>query len=392
MSPDLFSFSEHQPDPNDPVHVAAAFDPARLTQARRLAVMTKAVLAAEIGVSAAAIGQYEAGSTAPRPDHLPSLGRALDVPVAFFASSRPHARLDATAAHFRSLRSTPAAQRAKAIAFVEQMWELSHALERRVQFPAVDLPDFSGGEVIRGDFPTDPAGAAEALRSRWNLGIKPVAHLVRLLENHGVVVALTPFTDAEIVKVSAFSTTALPRPVIVLTPDRIDDVYYHRFTAAHELGHLLLHAEVVPGDVTQEREADMFAAEFLTPRLRLLPELPDRVDFRAYDAISKQWGVSIKSLIYRSRELGKISDSAARRAYQRLNQLHDLGFYPPDSVTGYPGETPSLLAKAFALAETEGLTLKSLAKELSWSLPRLRLLLDGADERPKLHLAHSSPT
>jgi hypothetical protein len=34
----------------------------------------------------------------------------------------------------------------------------------------------------------------------------------------------------------------------VLTPDRADDVYRHRFTAAHELGHLLLHSDTAPGD------------------------------------------------------------------------------------------------------------------------------------------------
>jgi len=371
---------------DDATHIAAAFDPARLTQARRLAGMTKAAVAAEIGISAAALGQYEAGTTNPRSDHLLALGRVLDVPIAFFGSSRPHARFDPSTAHFRSLRSTPAAQRAKAVAFVEQMWELTHALEQRIQFPAVDLPGFAGGEVVHGDFPAEPAEAARALRRQWGLGGGPVPHLVRLLENHGIVVALTPFVDDQIAKVAAFSTSGLPRPVIVLTPDRGDDVYYHRFTAAHELGHLLLHPEAVPGDVGQERAADAFAAEFLTPHGELIDQLPSRVDFRVYDTVSQTWGVSIKSLIYRSRELGKISEAAARRAYQRLNQLRGLGFYPPDPVAGYAGETPGLLAKAFALAEEHGLTLADLANQLSWTLPRLRLLLYGIDRRPRLSL------
>lgn len=97
-------------------------------------------------------------------------------------------------------------------------------------------------------------------------------------------------------------------------------------------------------------------------------------------------GVSIKSLIYRSRELGKISEVSARRAYQRLNQLRGLGFYPAEPGAGYIGETPRLLTKAFALAEGRGLTLNALAEELSWSLRRLRLLLYGADQRPQLRL------
>ncbi len=265
------------------------------------------------------------------------------------------------------------------------MWELAYALEKRVQFPPVDLPGFAGGEVLAdASFPRDPAGAAAALRKRWQLGTGPIAHLVRLLENHGVVVALTPFVDHEIAKVEAFSTSAIPRPVIVLTPDRGDDVYRHRFTAAHELGHLLLHPDVEPGDLAQEREADAFAAALLTPSEILRAELPSRVDFRIYNELSRAWGVEIKSLIYRSRELGIISDVSARRAYQRLNIHRALGLYPPDPVVGYPGETPSLLPKAFALAELHGLTLGELAGELSWTLPRLRTLLYGTDNRPRL--------
>ena len=45
--------------------VAAAFDPARLTQARRLADLTKTALADLLDVSAVAVGQWEAGTHPP---------------------------------------------------------------------------------------------------------------------------------------------------------------------------------------------------------------------------------------------------------------------------------------------------------------------------------------
>lgn len=47
---------------------------------------------------------------------------------------------------------------------------------------------------------------------------------------------------------------------------------------------------------------------------------------------------------------------------------------------------PTLLSKAFALAEQHGLTLPQLAEELKMTLPRLRLLLGQPDQRPVLHL------
>ena len=74
--------------------VAAAFDPARLTQARRLAGLTKTAVARELGVSAVAVGQWESGTHPPRPDHVGRLAAVLEVPPAFLAGGRPYARLE----------------------------------------------------------------------------------------------------------------------------------------------------------------------------------------------------------------------------------------------------------------------------------------------------------
>ena len=368
--------------------VAKAFDPARLTQARRLADLTKTALANQLGVSAVAVSQWEAGTNPPRPDHVGRLAELLKVPPTFLAAGRPYARLESSAAHFRSLRRTPAHQRAKAIAFTEQVWELVYALEKRVQLPPVDLPGFTAGEVSPGAVGADPVQAAQALRRTWGLGTAPVPRMVRLLETHGIIVTLVPFAGSATATISAFSTSQLPRPVVVMTPDRADDVYRHRFTAAHEVGHLLLHGDCVPGDIMQEKEADSFAAEFLTPGDVIRPELPPRMDLKALEGLGKKWGVSVESLIYRCREVGTVSEPAYRRAYQRLNQLRKLGLFAPEPVEGYPGEVPVMISRAFALAKNNGLTMTALARELALPLPRLRLLRGDADgdTRPQLRL------
>ena len=74
--------------------VAAAFDAGRLRQARHLEMKTKQDVAAAIGVSPTAVGQYESGSFAPRPEHLEKLALFLRVPVAYFGAGRPQARLE----------------------------------------------------------------------------------------------------------------------------------------------------------------------------------------------------------------------------------------------------------------------------------------------------------
>ncbi|GAA2995016.1 helix-turn-helix domain-containing protein [Actinokineospora diospyrosa] len=369
--------------PLAPLAVREAFDPARLTQARNLAGKTKRWLADQLGVTPAAVSQYEMGANRPRADLLPKLAEVLQVPMAYFVAGRAQARLDPSAAHFRSLRSTRAYQRAKAIAVTEQVWELTIALERRVQLPPVDLPGFFGGEVHPGT--GDPSRAAAALRAAWGLGAGPVTHLIRRLEAHGIVVH-TPQRDDDLRTVDAFSTSVLPRPVIVLTSNRTDDVYRHRFSAAHELGHLVLHGEATPGDSTQERAADSFAAEFLTPRASIGPQLPKRLDLRRLSELRDVWGVSVHSLVHRCRELGLLSDSSAGRAYQRLNELREQPGFAPEPLTGYPGERPAMLAQAFDLACGTGLTITDLARELAWDVPRVREVLGIDQGRPVLRL------
>jgi hypothetical protein len=113
-----------------------------------------------------------------------------------------------------------------------------------------------------------------------------VPRLVRLLESKGIVLAFLSFSDAG--RVDAFSTAAGRRPTVVLTADK-DNALCTRFTAGHELAHLLLHIDVLPGDLTHEREVNAFAAEFFMSAA-LAPELPTRVDLAALLSLQQRWG------------------------------------------------------------------------------------------------------
>ena len=124
--------------------IARAFDPARLVQARQLAKATKAQLQERVGVTATAIGQYERGEVRPRADTVAQLAKALAVPVGFFAYGRPRVPLEIAQASFRRLRATSVLQQQQAVAYAEQVWELSAYLEEHVEFPELDLPEWSG--------------------------------------------------------------------------------------------------------------------------------------------------------------------------------------------------------------------------------------------------------
>lgn len=356
--------------------LAHLFDPARLTQARVLAGMTKRELAEYVGVSPAAIGQYEARITTPRPALLERLARAVDQQVGFFTGDRPFVQVDTGDAHFRSLRSMRSADRARALATAEQIWELTCALERHVQLPEVVLPETMPG--------ASPVTAATALRRHWQQDRGPIRHLVATMESHGIIVLLAAGTDY-IDRVDAFSTVISGRPLVMSTPRRSRDVYRHRFTCAHELGHFMLHRDHTSGDVTLERQADEFAAEYLTPAAEMRSVLPQRMDLTALTKLGRDWGVSTQSLVRRMSELRLVSDATVRRAYIRLNALRSLTVEEP--VHAYPGELPRVLRDAVGLADTVGHGMAELARELRWSPRRIDQLLGVEDARPVLRLA-----
>lgn len=361
--------------------LAAAFLPARLSQARVLASLTKRELAELVGVSAAAVGQWESGVSTPKPENLADLAHALRVDGAFFAAGRPHKQLDTVDAHFRSLRSMRSSDRGRALATVEQVWELTCALENHVQLPDPNLPDVPPG--------TSPAEAARMVRAHWGQQRGPFRHLIATAESNGVVVLHADLDYIE--RVDAFSAIVAGRPIIVTTQRRSRNVFDHRFSCAHELAHLLLHSDDDPDQAaltalvhTREQEADAFAAELLTPAAELRSLLPARMDLAALDRLSREWGVEVKSLVRRMSELRLVADSTVRRAYVRLASTRDLR--PAEPVHAYTGERPQMLTEAVRVAESVAFGRAALAKQLRWPPSRIDELL-GGDPRPVLRLA-----
>lgn len=349
------------------------FEPARLTQARARVGVSKTDLAAKVGVSPAAVGQYEAGVNSPRPEVVDKLAHALKVRPDFFSVGRPLARIDTVNAHFRSLRSARVNERHKALATATLVWELTFALERYIKLPEVDLPRVQPG--------TSPAEAAVVLRSHWELPDGPVKHLVATAEFHGIVTVARPL--GEIDAVDAFSVIIVDRPIIITTPRRSENVFRHRFSIAHEIGHLLLHGDSCEHGAAIEREADEFAAAFLTPAASMDPALPQRLDLAALDRLGRTWGVSPHSLVRRMVERGRTTESSARRAYQRLAMVDGPA---SDPTSAYPGEMPTLLKRAAELAAEHGAATSALAEALKLSPELVRNLLGEADQRPVLRL------
>jgi hypothetical protein len=172
----------------------------------------------------------------------------------------------------------------------------------------------------------------------------PVRHVTRSLERGGIVVATLAFaeTDDESETVGHFGASCWPG-----APDPAVIGYFEggtgdrqRFTLAHELGHLVLHARrrFVPDP---EDEANRFAGAFLVPRDRAEEFVTTDVTLRDFAQLKATWGVSIQALIMRCSQLGLIDPA---RKTSLFKQLSARGWRKNEPVKVHL-EVPALFSK-----------------------------------------------
>ncbi len=275
--------------------VDAGFAPGRVRLARELNGWSQAELARRLKLTAQAVGQYETGTIRPSEESVARMAEVLDVPPRFFFMEL----VETHEGFFRSLRRTSVThrRRARALAQIAHDWA---AIDDDT-LPVVSLPTPRSIDLHadREEIET----VADAARKGWHLSAGPVPDVVRLLEDHGVIVIRMPLDTAD---VDAFSLPFPDRPIVVLGADK-NDRARSRFDAAHELGHLLLHGEQVWGMREVENQAHRFAAAFLMPRDDIFDDLPSQADWPVLFSLKLKWQVSLAALLVRARDLEKMS-------------------------------------------------------------------------------------
>lgn len=359
--------------------------PRRVRAARELRGLTQqaAVRRMERPITAAALSQIESGKVRPSVDTMRELAHALDVPVGFFTAHWPDVGSDDSSlvTYFRDLRATSARERRRAAALVLLLSDLVAALELHVRVPDVRIPQHD----LASDDPDEIEAAAEAVRAAWDLGTEPVPHVVRELERHGVIVARLTIGHQS---VDAFSAR-LSRPIVLLTEDKSNYVR-SRFDAAHELGHLVMHQGVKPGDRVVEAQAHEFASSFLLPKAVAVRHLPIRLDAVGWTRLAelkRRWGISMAALLYRARRLHILTPEAYRNAMKYMSAKGWRSTEPGDREMGQP-EAPLLLERALKALEVEsGQNLEEFVRAANLPLQDILQLIDAAvDRRPTVEL------
>jgi Zn-dependent peptidase ImmA (M78 family)/DNA-binding XRE family transcriptional regulator len=235
-----------------------------LRRLRKMKKLRQQELADKAGISRNAYRNIETGASVPRGNNLGALARALEVSVFMLTEEIP--RLQSL--RFRTLHALSSQQRAERerIAADVAIWLRNfNELERM-------LAEIKPYRFRRNFVGFDPKNAASEARKA--LGIESdqcIADICELLDSAGIKLFLLNSTLDKFFGLSVGLADGGPA-IAVNTMESIP-VERQIFTAAHELGHLLLHSESYSADQAdedsgQESQASIFASYFLMPEER----------------------------------------------------------------------------------------------------------------------------
>jgi len=278
-------------------HEAIAANARRLRKRKGL---SQEKMAKAAGLSLAGYRNIETGRSIPRVDTLYSLASAMEVPVQELLAPV----LELRAVRFRSFKRLRS--RDQVLSDVARWLKDFNELEQVLDELRVFSLDGSKGSNVDQD---RPSAAAQWVRGRFSLSPNdPVRDLSGLLEANGVKVL-----PLEIKSDAFFGLSVAPDDggpaIVVNTWDRIS-VERWIFSAAHELGHLVLHlgdynVEEEAEAKGEEQEANIFAGHFLMPAEVFRREWDDTYGMSFVDRVMKVkriFRVSYKTVLYRLSE------------------------------------------------------------------------------------------
>lgn len=274
--------------------------------------LSQSALAERAHLSRPGLAKIERGHAIPRANTMRDLARALGVSTIELATPvRPLHTV-----RFRARKRVR--EREQLLAEVSNWLDDYCFIEEIVD----GSQDFVLGE-LRAENP-DPRALAEAVRDNLKLDDQPIHDICGLLEKCGVKVLRIPRATDAFFGLSVKEEDGGPA-VVINTWERIS-VERWIFSAAHELGHLLLH----PGSYDykeqdepkrEEKEADVFASFFLMPHDSFEREWADASGHPLYERILKVkriFHVSYKTVLLRLIQTGE----ATKEIFQVFQVQH----------------------------------------------------------------------
>ncbi len=319
---------------------------ANLRRMRLAEGLSQEELAESAGLSRPAYRNLEKAVSTPRTSTLMALARALGVGVDQLVRPAPQLKF----VRFRSLKRLNTRDQIldDVGGWLSDFRDLEDLLEERKTYRLSDL-------TVKGSRKApDLVSLASKARERLGLGEKDaIRDICGLLESRGIKVYSTNVASNAFFGMSVNEQDGGPA-VVVNTWERIS-VERWIFTAAHELGHLLLHTSAYDvGETTEEkeeeREANIFAAHFLMPKKAFEGEWNDTYGMPLVDRVFKVkriFRVSYRTVLYRLSETSALRSAIWARF--RLEYSRKVG-----RPLGVADEPQPVTADAFSEALRSG--------------------------------------
>lgn len=283
----------------------------RLRAARTIAGLSLRSLADRMAgvVSHTALANYEKGTAMPDSTVLLALAAALNVKTDFFF--RPLKYSIRQIAFRQNSRLS-----AKVIESIKE--EVNEHLERYLELeellgiaPAFQNP-LAGRLIADGEAIEQ---AAEDLLQVWQAGYNALSNVVEWLEEKEIkIVELA--NRPQVAGLSGWVNNEVP--VIVLSSE--ENPINRRFTALHELAHLLLTFSPALNSKAIEKLCNRFASAVLMPRTTFLHEIGSsrsKISISELIPIKEHYGIPIHAIMQRAADLDVISKETLRHFKSR---------------------------------------------------------------------------
>ncbi|MDD3141886.1 MAG: XRE family transcriptional regulator [Lachnospiraceae bacterium] len=333
------------------------FNGERLKSARLFNKMTISELAENVAVSKQAISQYETNKSEPKLEVLLKLISALGFPREYFYQSDKK-KMAFGDTYFRSLAATSNKERMAQIERVRLFANIVNTIGEYIEFPSLSLYELKDSEEI------DVEALARNVRQSWGIPEnQPIHNIIDEMERHGIIVT-DVFTDSA--KIDAYSQVMqiekTPMAIVILGTDK-ENAFRRNFSAAHELGHILLDDYFNVNDLSKLEYKEMedtmhrFAGALLIPREAYTNDLmtTSKVDLNLYIQLKRKYHVSAAALIVRAKNLDIITQNQYQYLMKQLSQKGYRTAEPFDKET--PLIKPRYIKQAMKMIiEEDGVT------------------------------------
>jgi Zn-dependent peptidase ImmA (M78 family)/DNA-binding XRE family transcriptional regulator len=366
---------------------------------RKIRGLTQEEVAQKAGVSRQGYMKLERGDSSPRTETLVSIANALDVAIPELIKEEPRWE----SLRFRTGKKETQkikAERSQTLIIIREWLDFYNDIETDLEEKIVYR-----FKKIQSCLPKE---LASTVREIMNIGPKlPIPDMFELIEEAGIKLYLMNSTIPNLFGMSIGEKDG--GPCIAVNTNNAISVERQIFTAAHELGHLLLHRDsYTPSDKPfseednkEEKEANDFASHLLMPQDALENEWEDSLGINWIDRVlkvKKYFKVSYKTVLMR---IVHEYEGGAENVYKSFNKgfqrkyNHDLkNHYEPESVAAQsePQKTgikdlkaseerfERLVRKAY---EKNIISISKAGEMLKISPETMRDLADAWSEEPK---------